>query len=134
MIDNYEDIINMEHHISKVHPRLSVAQRSAQFAPFAALTGYSDEVKEKARLTNKKIELSEEEKEFLNGKIFKINEVIKTKPKISVTYFVKDLKKEGGSYLTFTDNVKRIDDVLGIIKFISKDIKMDDIINIEMND
>ncbi len=48
-MDNYEDIINLEHHISKVHPRLSVEQRAAQYAPFADLTGYSDEVKEKAR-------------------------------------------------------------------------------------
>lgn len=133
-MDDYKDIINLPHHISKKRPQMSLYARSAQFAPFAALTGYSDEVKEKARLTNKKIELSEEEKEFLNGKILKINEVIKTKPKISVTYFVKDFKKEGGSYLTVTDNVKRIDDVLGVIKFKSKDIKMDDIINIEMND
>ena len=133
-MDDYKDIINLPHHISKKRPHMSLYARSAQFAPFAALTGYSDEVKEKARLTNKKIELSEEEKEFLNGKILKINEVIKTKPEISVTYFVKDLKKEGGSYLTVTDNVKRIDDVLGVIKFKSKDIKMDDIINIEMND
>ena len=133
-MDDYKDIINLPHHISKKRPQMSLYARSAQFAPFAALTGYSDEVKEKARLTNKKIDLSEEEKEFLNGKILKINEVIKTRPKISVTYFVKDLKKEGGSYLTVTDNVKRIDDVLGVIKFKSKDIKMDDIINIEMND
>ena len=133
-MDDYKDIINLPHHISKKRPHMSLYARSAQFAPFAALTGYSDEVKEKARLTNKRIELSEEEKEFLNGKILKINEVIKTRPKISVTYFVKDLKKEGGSYLTVTDNVKRIDDVLGVIKFKSKDIKMDDIINIEMND
>lgn len=133
-MDDYKDIINLPHHISKKRPQMSLYARSAQFAPFAALTGYSDEVKEKARLTNKKIELSEEEKEFLNSKILKINEVIKTKPKISVTYFVKDLKKEGGSYLTVTDNVKRIDDVLGVIKFKTKDIKMDDIINIEMND
>ena len=133
-MDDYKDIINLPHHISKKRPQMSLYAMSAQFAPFAALTGYSDEVKEKARLTNKRIELSEEEKEFLNGKILKINEVIKTRPKISVTYFVKDLKKEGGSYLTVTDNVKRIDDVLGVIKFKSKDIKMDDIINIEMND
>lgn len=133
-MDDYKDIINLPHHISKKRPQMSLYARSAQFAPFAALTGYSDEVKEKARLTNKRIEPSEEEKEFLNGKILKINEVIKTRPKISVTYFVKDLKKEGGSYLTVTDNVKRIDDVLGVIKFKSKDIKMDDIINIEMND
>ena len=43
-MDNYEDIINLPHHISKTHPRLSIEQRAAQFAPFAALTGYEDEI------------------------------------------------------------------------------------------
>lgn len=43
-MDNYEDIINLPHHISKTHSRLSVEQRAAQFAPFAALTGYEDEI------------------------------------------------------------------------------------------
>ena len=63
-MDDYKDIINLPHHISKKRPQMSLYARSAQFAPFAALTGYSDEVKEKARLTNKRIELSEEEKEW----------------------------------------------------------------------
>ena len=54
---NYDDIINMPHHVSKKHPRLTMEQRTAQFAPFAALTGYGDEVKETARLTEMKIEL-----------------------------------------------------------------------------
>ncbi len=54
---NYDDIINMEHHISTKHPRLSIEQRAAQFAPFAALTGYIDAVKETARFTEEKIVL-----------------------------------------------------------------------------
>ena len=54
---NYDDIINMPHHVSTKHPRLSMEKRAAQFAPFSALTGYEDEVKETARLTQNRIEL-----------------------------------------------------------------------------
>lgn len=67
-MDNYSDIINLSRPVSK-RPRMSLKQRSAQFAPFAALTGYKGQVKETARLTNKKIEINEELKEILNKKI-----------------------------------------------------------------
>jgi hypothetical protein len=132
MIDNYEDIINMEHHISKVHPRLSVAQRSAQFAPFAALTGYSDEVKEKARFTNKKIELDDESLFKLNMTLQEINSCIKERPKVLITYFVKDKTKDGGKYEIIEDSVKRIDDVYQIIYLIKFKINISDILAIEL--
>ena len=54
---NYDDIINLPHHISKTHPRLSIEQRAAQFAPFAALTGYDEQIKETARLTENRIDI-----------------------------------------------------------------------------
>ena len=47
----YDDIIKLEHHVSKIHPRMSIEARSAQFAPFSAVTGYEDEVSEVARVT-----------------------------------------------------------------------------------
>ena len=75
-MDNYSDIINLSRPVSK-RPRMSLEQRSAQFAPFAALTGYEGQVKETARLTNKKIEINEELKEILNLKIQLIQERIK---------------------------------------------------------
>ena len=65
-MDDYSDIINLSRPVSK-RPRMSLEQRSAQFAPFAALTGYEGQVKETARLTNKKIEINEELKEILNS-------------------------------------------------------------------
>ena len=99
---NYDDIINLPHHISKKHPRLSIEQRAAQFAPFAALTGYDEKVKETARLT--------EEKVIINNKLQKIKNNITNKPKATITYFVPDLKKPGGKYVTVIDNVKKIDE------------------------
>ncbi len=69
MSDNYEDIINLPHHVSSTHPHMSVSDRAAQFAPFAALTGYGDVIKETARQTDTEPELSDDEKEKLNDKL-----------------------------------------------------------------
>ena len=105
----YDDIINLPHHISKKHPQMSLYARSAQFAPFAALTGYEDAVKETARETCNRIEIEDELKSILDSKLQIILEQIKNKPEISVTYFIPDSKKEGGKYVTITGLVKKVD-------------------------
>ncbi len=115
MTYKYDDIINLEHPISKKHAQMSIEARAAQFAPFAALTGYSDEIKETARLTDKKIELSEDEISILNEKITKIKSKINTKPLITFTYFVPDNKKEGGKYVDVQSRVLKIDDYKHVI-------------------
>jgi len=108
--DKYDDIINLPHHESKKHSRMSLEARSAQFAPFAALTGYDEAIKETARQTDKRIEINEELKKFLNEKLKLIKKEIQKKPKIIVTYFVPDSKKEGGKYITVKGNVIKIDE------------------------
>ena len=55
-MDNYEDIMNLPHHISKKHPRMKMEERAAQFAPFAALTGYGDAVEETVKVNEKEYE------------------------------------------------------------------------------
>ena len=105
----YDDIINMPRHISKKHPQMSLEARSAQFAPFAALTGYDEQIEETSRITCQKKELNEELKEILNEKLQIIQEKIDTKPEITVTYFIDDLKKNGGEYVTITGKVRKID-------------------------
>lgn len=105
----YDDIINLAHHVSKRHPRMSLEARSAQFAPFAALTGYDDVIKETERLTNERIEIDEEMKNILDAKIHLIQEQIYTRPRITITYFIPDLKKKGGKYTTVTGNIVKID-------------------------
>lgn len=105
----YDDIINMPRHISKKHPQMSLEARSAQFAPFAALTGYDEQIEETSRITCQKKELNEELKEILNKKLQIIQEKINTKPKITVTYFIEDLKKNGGEYVTITGKARKID-------------------------
>ena len=105
----YDDIINLPHHISKKHPQMSLYARSAEFAPFAALTGYEEAVKETARETNERIDIEDELKSILDGKLQIILEQIKNHPEISITYFIADSKKNGGEYVTVTGLVKKVD-------------------------
>ena len=104
----YDDIINLNRPKSK-YPQMSLYQRPAQFAPFAALTGYEGQVKETARLTDRRIELDEEMKLILDMKIQIINEMLPNKQEIEVTYFIPDSKKDGGRYETIKNCVKKID-------------------------
>ena len=88
MNKNYDDIINLPHYVSKKRPQMSIEARSAQFAPFAALTGYDEKVKETARLTDKKIELEDGQKEILNNKLLYLLENIDAKPESVVNKHV----------------------------------------------
>lgn len=110
-MNNYDDIINLPHYESKTRKRMSLEARSAQFAPFAALTGYDDKVKETARRTDMKIELSDEENNIINSKLQIIKEHIKAQPEISFTIFIKDKLKDGGKYENIKGNVRRIDEI-----------------------
>ncbi len=105
----YEDIIQLPHHQSDTHPRMSVGDRAAQFAPFAALTGYEDAVKETARLTEEKKELSQDARAELDQKLAELFGDLKQTEAISVCYFSEDEKKAGGAYLTKRGKVKTID-------------------------
>ena len=107
--NKYDDIINLEHHVSKKYPQMSLENRSAQFAPFSALTGYDEVIKEKGRLTSVRKEMNEELKNILDLKLKIILDNIYLKPTISVTYFIADHKKDGGEYITVTGWVKKVD-------------------------
>lgn len=128
---NYDDIINLPHHESKYYPKMSLDKRSAQFAPFDALEGYSEEVYETERITEKKIIIDEEKKEILNSKL----NIIKNSSDIEVTftYFVKDIKKEGGNYKRKTGYVKKIDIYKQIIILLDNTkIPINEIIDIKL--
>ena len=132
-MDNYSDIINLSRPVSK-RPRMSLKQRSAQFAPFAALTGYKGQVKETSRLNNKKIEINEELKEILNKKIQLIQKKIKEQPQIEITYFIPDSKKDGGKYEIICNTIQKID--MYTNEFVMLDgtrININDIIDIQGN-
>ena len=108
-IKKYDDIIELPHHVSSKHPHMSNYDRAAQFAPFAALTGHGAALQETARLTDKKIELDEYEKEIINEKLRIILAIEGEIPEITVVYFIPDDKKSGGKYEKITGVLKKID-------------------------
>ena len=136
--DKYDAIIDCPHYVSQRRPHMSMIDRAAQFSPFDALEGYSDEIVETGRTTEDRIELSEAQMDELNEKISRLNEMcteavhrrsagIETVlPTITVTYFVPDKeinrhsKKNGGAYVSYTGQVRRVDMTLGTITFQGK--------------
>ncbi len=104
----YDDIISLPHHVSVKHPPMSRENRAAQFAPFAALTGYEDAVKETARLTDEKIVLTEEQLARVNRVLSEIYHRRDRGTRYEVVCFVADAKKQGGAYVTRCNTVKDI--------------------------
>lgn len=131
MMDKYKDIINLPHHVSQNHKPMDKINRAAQFAPFAALVGYEEAIKEKERTVDKKIILTNEEKEKISNILSYINLNIKNEIKVSITYFIKDKVKDGGSYNIKEGIIRRIDEVNKEVIFKDKTkIKINDIYEI----
>ena len=133
----YEDIIGLPHHVSALHPAMPVGDRAAQFAPFAALTGYEEAVEEAARLTECRTELDRDRIEELDRELCRIRNHIKERPKAEIVCFKPDERKAGGAFVTISGRVKKIDEYLG--KVIMEDgsiIPMGDIyeINTELRE
>ena len=105
----YEDIINLPHPESKKHKRMSMRDRAAQFSPFAALTGHDAAIKETARLTDSFMDLDETMKAGLDEKLFLLLEKLDEKPQITITYFMKDERKAGGSYEVAEGWLRKVD-------------------------
>jgi hypothetical protein len=115
---DYEDMLDMPHHVSSTRPRMSVQDRAAQFAPFKTMVGLDDEVTEVARITDEKLEISEEEAETINQALQEIAENISSHPKVKILYFCPDRKKAGGEYRSYEGNVKRINEAQEKLIFI----------------
>lgn len=109
MTGPYDDILHLPHPTSKRHPRMPIADRAAQFSPFAALTGHKAAIEETARVTERRIELDEDAKEQLDQTLQLLLERMDEQPEITVTWFSPDKKKAGGQYHTATGKLKRID-------------------------
>ena len=108
MTGKYDDILRLPHHVSASRKPMSRLARAAQFAPFAALSGYVAEVQEAGRLTDQLIELDEYEKEMLNARLQLLAQHLQEKWTVSAVYFQPDERKEGGAYVTRTGTVKKI--------------------------
>ena len=133
-MSEYDDIIHLPHHVSRIHPQMSMEDRAAQFSPFAALTGYDAAIAETARLTDQRVELDEYERQALNEKLQFISEHLKDHPKVSITYFLSDAWKDGGEYVTVTGNIKKLDDYEHrIVLMDGSRILMEDVTMIDMD-
>ncbi len=130
--EKYADIIDRPHHRSPNRPHMSNYDRAAQFSPFAALTGYEAAVEETARLTDEKIELTEDQKYLLDEKLRLLTERGEDAPIVRITYFVPDKRKEGGSYETVAGRIKEIDAYgRAIVLTDKRRIPLDDLWDIE---
>lgn len=108
-LKQYEDMLNLPHHVSEKHPQMSMPERAAQFSPFAALTGYGDAVRETARLTDEFIDLDENSRESLDRKLAVLQEHLAERPVVTVLFFEPDDKKSGGAYQSVSGIIKKID-------------------------
>lgn len=115
MSRSYDDIIDLPHPTSAKHPRMPVADRAAQFSPFAALTGYEAAVQETARLTDERIELNEDELAALDEKLRTVLAWNGEAPLVSITYFQADDRKAGGSYNTAQGYIRKLDELRRVI-------------------
>lgn len=128
----YDDIIDLPHHVSATRPRMSMIDRAAQFSPFAALTGYDAAIKETGRLTDARIELSEESQAILDRKQQLLVDNLADHPEVAVTYFVPDERKAGGAYVTATGRVKKVDDYQRLLLLTDgTKIPLDEILDME---
>lgn len=128
----YNEIMGLPHHVSKTRPQMPMSDRAAQFAPFAALTGYDAAIKETGRLTVERIELDVEALSALDMKYQLLMEALDEAPEVSITYFQPDERKAGGKYVSAVGAVKKIDDFERRITMQDgAKIPMDDVLSIE---
>ena len=109
MNNRYDEIINLPHHVSTTRPQMPLSDRAAQFAPFAALTGYDSAIKETGRLTDERIELDEEALTALDRKYQLLMDTLDDAPEVTIIYFQPDERKAGGQYVSATGTVKKVD-------------------------
>ena len=109
MNNRYDEIMGLPHHISKTRPQMPLSDRAAQFAPFAALTGYDSAIKETGRLTDERIELDEEALTALDRKYQLLMDTLDDAPEVTIIYFQPDERKAGGQYVSATGTVKKVD-------------------------
>lgn len=130
----YDDIIDLPHHISASRPQMPMIDRAAQFMPFRALTGYEDAVHETARLTEERVELTEDEKALLDAKLQSLADRLDSHPQMTLTWFQPDKRKTGGAYVTTIGQLKRIDDFEGVLILMGGErIPIEDILEVQQS-
>lgn len=109
MTNQYDDIIDLPHPVSQRHARMTRQDRAAQFASFAALSGYGEAVAETARLTEAERILDESEIRILDARLRLLAASLAERPEVTVTYYEPDCRKDGGAYRTATGIAAAVD-------------------------
>ena len=125
---SYDDLIYIDYKAKMKHPPMDRAKRAAQFSPFAALDGHAQSIMEQNRIVDRKIELTNEQKLIINKQLNYLS--LLKDALVTITYFIKDSKKEGGKYCSEEVMIKRIDEYNRMIICIDKKISFDDIYQI----
>lgn len=126
---DYSDIIDLPHHVSKNRMPMSLYNRAAQFAPFAALRGYEEAIAETARQTDQKVSLSDNQIDDIDFKMQILEKHLEKHYEVTIQCFQKDKRKEGGTYITMTGIIKKFDYYhQAIILMNGKMIRFDDIV------
>lgn len=131
--NDYDDIIDTEYPFKLKHVRMTTSDRVAQFSAFQALSGFEAAIQETARSTDEQVELDESLKEALDTKLRHIRKKSYEQPLIQIVYFVPDVKKDGGKYMTVLERVKRIDEHTQSVQTVSGlNIPIKDIYELEL--
>ncbi len=112
----YDDILHLPHHVSQTHPQMPLAERAAQFSPFAALSGYEEAVAETARPTEQRRILSEEQEQQLGRLLHELRDEQRSGPAVALRYFEPDARKAGGAYREAEGRVRRVDELRGLLE------------------
>lgn len=126
----YDDLLTYDYSGSRNRKHMPLSERAAQFAPFAALTGFDDRIKETARITDRRMELSEDEIREMNSRLQLLKSIEKQHPSVTIAYFCEDEQKEGGRYLVHSGNVRRIDEMHNLLCFEDRRVRFEDILEI----
>lgn len=111
MRGKYDDILELPHPVSDKHPPMPMADRAAQFAPFAALTGHDAVLRETERLTDSPVELTDSRRSELDAQLISLSQELDRMPKVAITHFVPDTRKSGGAYIRTVGCIRRVDAV-----------------------
>lgn len=114
---NYEDMLRHPRHALESHKPMSMYERAAQFSSFKALEGFEDEIAETGRLTDMREAMSEDDIVELDKRFQYLLQIAAKRPKVVVTYFQMDAKKNGGRYVRYTGNFRFYDETLHLLKF-----------------
>ena len=128
----YDDIINLPHPTSRRHPRMPIRDRAAIFSPFAALSGHGAALAETARRTERRMELAEDVRAELDRRQVVLLEHMDEQPELTVTWFQRDEKKDGGAYLTTTGRLKKLRELERILVLTDgTEISLEDVVTLE---